>query len=160
MVYERKFTEEQLAEMKTLYIDGMSQDKLAKKYGVSQVVIGRRLHMMGVPTRARGHQRGSAHPSWKGGRQMTQGYSRVWVDKNDPLFCMAHPDGYVLEHRLVMARHLGRPLTDQETVHHIDGDRSRNVIENLQLRQGKHGKHAKFQCQCCGSFDVVSVKLD
>jgi len=39
----------------------------------------------------------------------------------------------ILEHRHVMEQHLGRPLRADETVHHRDGNRSRNVIENLEL---------------------------
>lgn len=66
---------------------------------------------------------------------------------------------WMLEHRYVMQLKLGRVLDDAETVHHKNGNRGDNVETNLELRDGRHGKGAKFMCADCGSHNIVPVTL-
>lgn len=47
------------------------------------------------------------------------------------------PGGTVAEHRFVMERHLGRALVAGESVHHVNGDRTDNQIDNLELWVGQ-----------------------
>ena len=142
----RVFSDEEIAGMVKLYADGLSQEDIGRKLGLNQSQVSLQLSRAGVST---GHPRGSRHGKWKGGRTIkSDGYVYVRLDPADPYASMANGSGYVLEHRLVMAQHLGRPLASYETVHHKnDKDRTDNRIENLQLRIGQHGKGAAFRCR-------------
>jgi len=74
-----------------------------------------------------------ANSHWSGGRYKERGYVFVKLPPNDFFYSMAKHDGYVLEHRLVVARGLGRCLHLWEVVHHKNHIRDDNRIDNLQL---------------------------
>src|SRR6185295_421744 len=77
------------------------------------------------------------NPSWKGGvtYKKTKGnYIGPKYVRCPPEFMqMARNDGYVMEHRLMMAKHLNRILLRIEVVHHKDHNTRNNAIENLEL---------------------------
>jgi predicted RNA-binding Zn-ribbon protein involved in translation (DUF1610 family) len=77
---------------------------------------------------------GTASNTWRGGRIMKNGYIYVKIAPNHPFYsAMATSTGYVLEHRLVVAEHLGRPLRETEVVHHKNANKTDNRLENLEL---------------------------
>lgn len=70
---------------------------------------------------------------WKGGRRIQGGYAVVWVPQSHHFASMRDRNGGIREHRLVMAEHLGRCLNSEEVVHHKNGNKLDNRIENLEL---------------------------
>ena len=80
---------------------------------------------------------GATNPSWKGGvtyRRRRGNYVSVrYVRCPLEFLPMSRTDGYVMEHRLVVARILGRCLTRAESVHHIDHKPLNNALTNLML---------------------------
>ena len=83
--------------------------------------------------------KGTHHANRIGRTLDKSGYVLIWVDIEDFFAPMRKSHGYVYEHRLVMARHLGRNLQGWELVHHKDGDKGNNVLANLKMTtKGSH----------------------
>ena len=84
---------------------------------------------------------GEKSPGWKGGRYTTERdkYIYTWAP-NHPNAVKGGKGGgnYVLEHRLVMEKILGRYLTKKEDVNHINGNKKDNRPENLRLVSHNH----------------------
>jgi len=80
---------------------------------------------------------GDTNPSWKGGITYIKKKGNYkhpkYVKCPGKYISMARPDGFVAEHRLVVAMQLNRLLERIEVVHHINGDTRDNRIENLML---------------------------
>jgi DNA-binding CsgD family transcriptional regulator len=147
----KTFTSDEQAEMVALRKNGASIDAIARKFATSISKVRMVLRNGGAGPL---HQYKEHPPRFK-----NDGYIMVWMNPGDPLLSMAHRNHYVMEHRLVMARSLGRPLEKHETVHHINGDRTDNRLANSQLRHGNHGSGVIHRCRSCGSHDIETAEL-
>jgi hypothetical protein len=94
------------------------------------------------------------NPNWKGGRKSMNGYIQIRTSKNV----------YEFEHRIIMEEKIGRKLSSNEYVHHINGIKTDNRITNLLLYKGrgKHDKfhaHHQFRCPTCGQRTSYAIGL-
>lgn len=89
-------------------------------------------------------------PFWKGGK-LTRGLGYVYIYMPGHPNATAYKGKYIAEHRFVMANKIGRPLRNDEIVHHINGKKDDNRIENLELLTNKthHSGHIE-ECPKCG----------
>jgi hypothetical protein len=96
------------------------------------------------------------NPHWKNGITKNQkGYLQILMPN--------HPNninGYILLHRYIMEQSLKRYLIKEEVVHHIDGNKNNNDVENLMLFKngGEHTRyHSKLRKMGMASIELVDV---
>lgn len=107
-----------------------------------------------VPEQHRAQPSGEDSPCFKG-----KGSLRGYPTTYEPEHPRAYKDGYVFDHVLIMEEHLGRYLRyvsfnhrDNEIVHHKNGDKTDNCIDNLQLMT--HGEHSRMHHRKLSRYQI------
>jgi len=115
-----------------LYLNGISSTEITKLLpkSISYVTIINFLRDNGIEINEAGFQEKEENPNWNNGITYDEhGYISIYK----PDHPRASYNGYVKKHVLVMEEKLGRYLTKEEVVHHIDENIINNSPENLML---------------------------
>lgn len=117
--------------LKRLYIDEkIPMTKIAEMFGCSERTIANKLNQFNVPIRSKSEAlQGKNCGRWNGGVRINRGYKYIYMPD--------HPHATIRQDvknsRLIMEKHLNRYLKPEERVHHIDGNKLNDSIENLML---------------------------
>jgi predicted DNA-binding protein YlxM (UPF0122 family) len=110
------------------YLSGLSLKQVAEKYNTSEATVCNALKKNNI--KARPLPKGKDHPLWRGGK---------YHDADD--YVVISNDGKRF-HRELMKTLIGRDVYHWECVHHIDGDKSNNNVNNLVIMPIR--EHTRF----------------
>jgi len=127
----------------------LSVSEIAKECKVGITTISRWAARFGIReiSHYKGSHRGPKNPYWGGGRYKDHTSGYVWVYNPD------HPSrtkkGYVLEHRLVVEKFVGRYLRANEIVHHKNKIKDDNKLKNLEVIVLGEPNCGEIMCPFC-----------
>lgn len=117
--------------------EGATIAEMRKASGTNWKQIRKFLDEEGIDKKFPTYLEGEKHYAWKGRLIDKDGY--VLIHRKGHPNARKHTH-YILEHRLVMEAAIGRLLLPEEVVHHRNGVKHDNRIENLQLFES-NGEH-------------------
>jgi hypothetical protein len=127
----KRFSDLEVCTMIVHYTLGKCSREIGKILGRNPKVVQTWAKNNGMPRPKQGGAYGEWNGSYIGGFRIDKnGYREVLAPKGHPY---AKQSGYILEHRLVAEQLVGRYVQPNEVVHHKDGDRLNNTLENLQV---------------------------
>ena len=102
---------------------------------------------------SRSQPRSDKSSSWRGGRRIDGGYVMLYM----PDYPGAKSNGYVREHKYVMEKHIGRRLNEKESVHHINGDKQDNRIDNLELWSKSQPSGQRVSDKLKWAYEIIKI---